>query len=52
MKGYGKPIALFCAGLLAFTSHAQEHERKVVLHGSIQSDVLVPEEDEKIGTGS
>ena len=40
MKGYGKPIALFCAGLLAFTSHAQEHERKVVLHGSIQSDVL------------
>ena len=26
--------------------------RKVVLHGSVQSDVLIPEEDEKIGTGT
>lgn len=37
---------------MAFVVHAQEGGRKVVLHGSVQSDVLIPEEDEKIGTGT
>ena len=47
-----KPIALACAGLLAFVVNAQEGQRKVVLHGSVQSDVLIPEEDKDINTGS
>lgn len=29
---------------------AQENEKKVVLHGSVQSDVLLPENDSEIGT--
>ena len=37
---------------MAFVANAQESGRKVVLHGSVQSDVLIPEEDEKIGTGT
>ncbi len=45
-------MVLCGAGLLAFVANAQESGRKVVLHGSVQSDVLVPEEDEKIGTGT
>ncbi|WP_253271048.1 DUF6029 family protein [Paraprevotella xylaniphila] len=45
-------MALCGAGLLAFVANAQESGRKVVLHGSVQSDVLIPEEDEKIGTGT
>lgn len=53
MKMYlKKPIALSCAGLLAFVVNAQESQRKVVLHGSVQSDVLIPEEDKDINTGS
>lgn len=45
-------MVLCGAGLLAFAANAQESGRKVVLHGSVQSDVLIPEEDEKIGTGT
>ncbi len=45
-------MVLCGAGLLAFVANAQESGRKVVLHGSVQSDVLIPEEDEKIGTGT
>lgn len=45
-------MVLCGAGLLAFVATAQESGRKVVLHGSVQSDVLIPEEDEKIGTGT
>lgn len=52
MKVFLKPVVLCGAGLLAFVAHAQEGGRKVVLHGSVQSDVLIPEEDEKIGTGT
>ncbi|EGG54655.1 hypothetical protein HMPREF9442_01447 [Paraprevotella xylaniphila YIT 11841] len=52
MKISLKPMALCGAGLLAFVANAQESGRKVVLHGSVQSDVLIPEEDEKIGTGT
>ena len=46
---------LACAGLLPFTVTAQEYDdeqQKVTLHGSIQSDVLLPQEDASIGTGS
>ena len=52
MKISLQPIVLCGAGLLAFVANAQESGRKVVLHGSVQSDVLIPEEDEKIGTGT
>lgn len=45
-------MVLCGAGLLVFVANAQESGRKVVLHGSVQSDVLIPEEDEKIGTGT
>ena len=45
-------MVLCGAGLLAFVANAQESGRKGVLHGSVQSDVLIPEEDEKIGTGT
>ncbi len=38
--------AAFCAGA------QEEGERKVSVHGSIQSDILFPEEDQKIGTGT
>lgn len=51
-RKFEKPIALACAGLLAFAANAQENPRKVVLHGSVQSDVLIPEEDKDINTGS
>ena len=46
---------LACAGLLPFTLAAQndsEELQKITLHGSIQSDVLLPHEDKNIGTGS
>ena len=43
------------AGLLPFALSAQDDSealKKVTLHGSIQSDVLLPQEDKNIGTGS
>lgn len=46
---------LAIAGLLPFTMTAQDLDdeaQKVTLHGSIQSDVLLPQEDESIGTGN
>ena len=46
---------LACVGLLPFTLAAQDDSealKKVTLHGSLQSDVLLPQEDENIGTGS
>ena len=45
-------MVLCGAGLLAFVANAQESGRKVVLHGSVQSAVVIPEEYEKIGTGT
>ncbi len=44
-------LAALCVAAAACLG-ARAQERKVSLHGSVQSDVLVPEEDEKIGTGS
>lgn len=53
---YGKLlIVLALAGLLPLCTAAQDlgnESQKVTLHGSIQSDILVPQEDESIGTGS
>ena len=52
-----RTLGLMLAGL-AFSSSAlaQEGEKKdkdyLVLHGSIQSDILMPEVDNKIGTGT
>ena len=46
---------LACAGLLPFTMTAQdysEERQRMTLHGSIQSDALLPQEDASIGTGS
>ena len=39
-------LALMASGF----AFAQTEDNKVTLHGSIQSDILVPEDDDKIGT--
>ena len=53
---YGKLLTVIAlAGLLPLCTAAQDlgdESQKVTLHGSIQSDILVPQEDESIGTGS
>ena len=46
---------LALAGLLPLTTTARDFDdesQKITLHGSLQSDILVPQEDDKIGTGS
>lgn len=52
---YGKLLTVLAlAGLLPLCTAAQDlgdESQKVTLHGSIQSDILVPQEDESIGTG-
>ena len=50
MQLINRPLALLLAGLAVTTVNAQEN--KVAVHGSIQSDILIPEEDHKIGTGT
>lgn len=48
-----KTTALAIAAISFTAASAQEEEKdKVVVHGSIQSDILVPEVDNKIGTGT
>ena len=52
-----RTLGLMLAGLVFSSSaFAQDGEKKdkdyLVLHGSIQSDILVPEVDNKIGTGT
>lgn len=42
---------LATAALLALPLAAQETDKGVTLKGSIQSDILIPQEDKKIGTG-
>ena len=50
MKKY---LPLFAAAVLtALPAAAQEEDGGVSLKGSIQSDVLIPQEDQKIGTGT
>lgn len=50
MQLINRPLALLLAGLAVTTVNAQEN--KVTVHGSIQSDILIPQEDHKIGTGT
>ena len=50
MKKYLPLLA--AAVLTALPSAAQEEDGGVSLKGSIQSDVLIPQEDQKIGTGT
>lgn len=50
MQLINRPLALLLAGLAVTTVNAQEN--KVAVHGSIQSDILIPQEDYKIGTGT
>lgn len=46
-------LAVLCAiGLFALNADAQETNKKVVLHGSVQSDILIPEQDDDIKTGT
>ena len=51
MRNYCRQLLLVCAGLLGTAAMAQEpsDEKKIVVTGSIQSDILLPQEDEKIG---
>lgn len=50
MRLLNRTIFLIGFGLVASGVQAQDDERKVVLHGSVQSDVLLPENDSEIGT--
>ena len=51
MRNYCRQLLLVCAGLLGTAAMAQEpsDEKKIVVTGSIQSDIVLPQEDEKIG---
>lgn len=51
MRNHYRQLLLVCAGLLGTAAMAQEpsDEKKIVVTGSIQSDILLPQEDEKIG---
>lgn len=51
MKHFATFAALTFASVLAASAQTDEG-KKVTLHGSIQSDVLVPQEDNRIGTGT
>ncbi len=44
-------LTIFTLTLSAWTQE-EESERKASLHGSIQSDILFPQEDQDIGTGT
>ena len=50
---YSKFFAASALMLLATTRQVMAQDGdKVAVHGSIQSDILVPQEDNKIGTGT
>ena len=51
MKQFATFAALTFASVLAASAQTDEGN-KLTLHGSIQSDVLVPQEDNRIGTGT
>lgn len=44
--------AILIASIEIFTLYAQEQQKPFVLKGSVQSDVLIPQEDAEIGTGT
>lgn len=51
MKTYSKTIVLMALVASATVMCAQNSDGGIRLHGSIQSDILLPEKDEAIGTG-
>ncbi|MGM9697401.1 MAG: DUF6029 family protein [Prevotella sp.] len=51
MKTYSKIIVLAALVASAMVTCAQISDGGIKLHGSIQSDILLPEKDEAIGTG-
>lgn len=51
MKTYSKTIVLMALVASATVVCAQNSDGGIRLHGSIQSDILLPEKDEAIGTG-
>lgn len=51
MHNYNKLFCLLLMPALSLTALAQEtEEKKVVVSGSIQSDILIPQDDDAIGT--
>ena len=44
-----RPLLFISACLFVLTASAQDDSKKVTLSGSIQSDILLPEDDDKIG---
>lgn len=51
MHKYNKLFCLLLMPALSLTAMAQEtEEKKIIVSGSIQSDILVPQDDEAIGT--
>lgn len=51
MKIFRKTIALAALAASVSATFAQDSDGGIKLHGSIQSDILLPEKDEAIGTG-
>lgn len=52
MRLYTRNILLAAALCFSVGTMAQENrDRKITITGSIQSDILIPQDDEKIGTG-
>lgn len=47
-----RSIVLFCSVCCCLTAAAQTADQGVVVSGSLQTDVLLPQEDDAIGTGS
>lgn len=51
MHNYNKLFCLLLMPALSFTALAQEtEEKKITVSGSIQSDILIPQDDDAIGT--
>ena len=51
MHKYNKIFCLLLMPALSLTAMAQEtEEKKITVSGSIQSDILIPQDDEAIGT--
>ena len=44
-----RPLLFISACLFVLTASAQDDSKKITLSGSIQSDILLPEDDDKIG---
>lgn len=47
-----KAMLIACLAMTAMPAMFAQNDNKVVLHGSLQSDILIPQEDAGIGTGT